>query len=398
MYQTRNTIGNYLFWLFPLIGYQFFQYTGFEKEIGLVVVILFLIFSILYCKEELFFAEFKNKTLKKYKNLTIWIFICTLFCPLLFWGQNIFLNFRISVELYRYIFLFLLLKIAISEKKIVKFIDFYFIIHLLLKIAYIKFSLVGYFGFSNIIEDDNRGFIRPRIEGVEFAVLAFFMHLNGFVIKKKWKDLIFIVLAYLAILLTLTRQYIFYSAILGVIFVFKSSRYKFILILITGVFLYILPDLILKTQLPVVKDLVAISQDQYENNNDSEKDIRLVAAEYFVKDFNETVTPMIFGNGLPHAYSEYGKKMIYQSENKALYSNDVGYVHIFLYSGIMGLLLFLLVFYKLLKYPVFDNYLWCKFYLVYILFTNIASQTMSICGISISVVAYLILFHKKNAC
>jgi hypothetical protein len=396
MYHTRNTIGNYLFWLFPLIGYQFFQYTGFEKEFVLVIVVLFITFTIFYCRDELFFKTFKNKTLLRYRHLITWIFISTLFCPLFFWNQNIFLNFRISIEIYRYIFLFLLIKIAISEKKTMQFIDFYFIVHLILKIAYIKFSLVGIFGNTIDFVDDSRGFIRPKIDGMEFAVLAFFMHLNGFMQRKNSKDLIFIILAYLAILLGLTRQYIFYSAILAVVFVFKSSRYKFILILITSVFLYVLPDLILKTQLPVIKDLVTISQDQYESNKYSEKDIRLVSAEYFIKDFNETVPPIIFGNGLPHAYSDYGKKMIYQSENNSLYSNDVGYPHIFIYSGVIGLILFLILFYSLLKYPVSDNFMWCKFYLIYIILTNIASQTMSINGITIGIVAYFIISNNRK--
>jgi len=397
LYLNRNYIWNYLFWLFPLFSYQFFKYTGFEKEIVLVIIVLFLAFTIFYCRDNLFFSKFKNKTLKSYKYLFLWIFITSLFCPLFFWSQNIFLSFRMSIEIYRYVFFFLLIKIAVSENKLNQFIDFYFVVHLVLKVLYIEFSLTGLFGYTGVlVEDYSRGILRPRIEGLEFAVFAFFMHLGGFMQKRNMKDLLFIFFAFLAILLDLTRQSIFLSALLAVIYVVKSSRHKFFFTIIAGVILYILPDLILKTELPIIKDLVAVSQTQFKSYENSEKDIRFLETEYFLKQFNETIPQMIFGNGLPHSYSEYGRKIVSLSKNKSLYANDVGYVNIFIFSGIIGLFLFLLLFYNLLMYPVLDKYLWCKFYLLYILLTNIASQTMSISGITIGLAAYFIIKINRN--
>ena len=176
----------------------------------------------------------------------------------------------------------------------------------------------------------------------------------------------------------------------------KSSRYKIAYITIIGIMLYFLPDFLMKTQLPIIKDLVELSQDQFESNKNDEKDIRIVETEYFLKDFNHSLSQVIIGNGLPHAYSDYGKKMVKLGTDKYLYSNDVGYVHIFLYSGLIGLILFFLLYYKILRTPIKKEYLWTKFFILYIIFTNIATSPMSTSGITISIAIYFIIAFGRT--
>ena len=392
-----NKINIFLIWIFPLVAYQFFQYTGFNKNAVIFSSVLFIAVIIFYVSDYIFLKTYKNKVLKIYQLFIYWLFFCTLISPILIWSQGIFLNFRISIEIYRYIYIFLLLKTAITEKKLVTLIDTYLIINLILKFIFIKYSLVGVFGFEGDFGDnDVRGILRPRFEGSEFAALAFFLHIGKYKNKNNRIDLIFILLAFIAILLDLARQYIFFSAILGVIMFIKSSRYKIAYITIIGIMLYFLPDFLMKTQLPIIKDLVELSQDQFESNKNDEKDIRIVETEYFLKDFNHSLSQVIIGNGLPHANSSYGKKIVKLSENDNLYSNDVGYVHIFLYSGIIGLFMYVLVYFNLLRESVQEKYLWTKFFLVYIILTNIASQTMSISGITISIAIYFIIAFGRT--
>lgn len=387
----------FLLWIFPIISYQFFQFTGFNKEIVVFTSVFFYAFIILYTCDYVFLKFYKNNLIKTYQYFIFWIFFCTLLSPLLIWGQNIFLNFRISIDIYRYIYLFLLLKTAISERKLVTLIDTYFIINLLLKILFLKFSLVGVFGFEGDFGDsDLRGILRPRFEGTEFATIAFFMHISIYKISKNWKDLFFIFFALAAIFLDLSRQYIFFSVVLGVILFVKTSKYKIIYISLLALFLYFLPNLLTNTKIPVIKDLLELSQNQIDSNNNNEKDIRLVETEYFLKDFNNSLTQVIIGNGLPHAYSEYGKKTINLSSNYELYTNDVGYVHIYIYSGLIGVFLFFLLYFKLIRTPIQKKYIWAKFYIFYIILSNMASQTMSMSGITLSIAIYFIFILNKT--
>lgn len=398
MQKKINKVSLFLIWIFPLFGYQFFQYTGFNKEVVIFSSVLFFAIMIIYTNDFIFFKLYKNSLIRKYQHLVYWIFACTLISPFIFWGQSLFLNFRISIEIYRYIFFFLLLKAAISEKELVKLIDFYLIVNLILKFLFLKFELVGVFGFEGDFGDnDLRGILRPRFDGLEFVVLAYFLHIGRYKNNGNQRDLVFIFLALIAIILELARQYIFFSIVLGVVLFIKSSRYKFIYITGIAILLYFLPSFLMKTQLPIVKDLVQLSQDQLESNNKNEKDIRLVETEYFFKDFNDSIPQVIIGNGLPHAYSDYGKKIMRLSSNELLYSNDVGYAHIFLYSGVVGLFFFMMLFFRSLMISVDPKYLWCKFFLLYIIFTNIASQSMSTSGMTVGIAIYFIVaFGKKQ--
>lgn len=398
MQQTKSKYIEYLIWIFPLISYQFFQFTGFSKEIVVFTCVLFYALIIGYISDYLFFKIFKNSQIRIYQYFIYWIFFCTLLSPFFIWRQSLFLNFRISIDIYRYVFFFLLLKLSVSEEKLIKLIDFYLILNLILKFLFLKFSLVGVFGFEGDFgsSGDLRGILRPSFEGLEFAVLSFFLHISQYKNTKNKRDLVFILLAFVAILLDLARQYIFFSTILGTILFIKSSKYKFVYVAIISILIYFLPTFLMKTKLPIIKDLVELSQNQLESNNNGEKDIRLVETEYFLKDFNQSIVPVFIGNGLPHANSEYGKKIVNLSVNEFLYSNDVGYVHIFLYSGIIGLIIILIFYSKFLRIPIPNKYLWAKFYLFYIIFTNIASQTMSSSGITVSIAIYFIILNNKN--
>lgn len=389
-------INLFLIWIFPLISYQFFQFNMIEKNIVIVFSVLFYTLIILYCLKYIL-SSYKETLITKYKYLFLWILVGGLLCPLLFWGQNIFLSFRISIEIYRYIFFFLLIKAAISEKQLLKVIDFYFILYFALEIAYISFNLYGYFGYNEgIIPDETRGLLRPRIQGLEFGILSFFLHLNNYLQNKKFKDLLFVILAITSIFLSLTRQVIFFSTIVGLLFVLRSSKYKIIITIAIGLFMFFVPNLLMNSKLPIIKDMIVLSQSQIESNNNGNKDIRLVEAEYFLFNFNESVPQIIFGNGQPHGYSNYGKKIIKLSENEDLYTNDIGYVQLFIGFGIIGIFLFFLFFYKLFKYKVNSNYIWCKYFILNLLLLNIASQSLFLSGMSISIVTYLMIISRSK--
>lgn len=395
MQLIKSKYSEYLIWIFPILAYQFFQFNKIDKNISIVFSVFFILFIILFCYKQIL-SNYRNQLITKYKHLFIWILLASLICPLIFWGQNILLSFRISIEIYRYVFFFLLIKASISEKKLVKIIDFYVIFILVLKISYISFNLYGYFGYNEgISPDESRGLLRPKIEGIEFAILSLFLHINNFFKNKKILDIFFILLAVISIFLELTRQIIFFTTITSLLFILKNSKYKFILITVIGVSIYFIPNILIKSKLPIINDMIELSQTQIESNKNGNKDIRLIETQYFLFYFNETIPQIIIGNGQPHGYSEYGKKIIRLSENEELYTNDIGYIQLFIGFGLVGLALFFSLYYSIFKYKVNENYIWIKYYLLNLTLLNIASQAIFLSGISFSIIIYLMIMNKS---
>lgn len=141
--------------------------------------------------------------------------------------------------------------------------------------------------------------------------------------------------------------------------------------------------------------MIELSQTQIESNKNGNKDIRLIETQYFLFYFNETIPQIIIGNGQPHGYSEYGKKIIRLSENEELYTNDIGYIQLFIGFGLVGLALFFSLYYSIFKYKVNENYIWIKYYLLNLTLLNIASQAIFLSGISFSIIIYLMIMNKS---
>lgn len=380
-----------------MVSYQFFQFNALNKDVVLTIAVLYIAFTIIYCNKKIFITKYKNKTLKSYRCLFIWILISSLICPYIFWQQNILLNFRISIEVLTYTYLFLLLKSNINEKSLIKLINFYFILHITLKIIGIIYAPRIIFGFSTDSELDNsRGLVRIYVSGGGFAILSFFMNLNYYKDSRSMKYLIMALLAYTAIILSVTRQTIIISTLLGIIYFMGSQRQKLIRISVILLIFYALANFIMDTDLPIVKNLVEMSQQQIENNNSGEEDIRIQETRFFLFDFNKSIPQTIFGNGLPHAYSNYGKEIMKLSAQNSLYANDVGYVFIYLSFGIIGIILFAWLFYNMIRLPTNGQLTWCKLYLWYLLLSNIASQAIYNSGITISIAAYYLIINAND--
>jgi len=388
-------LDKFVIWLFPLIAFQFYQFNQFDKNVVILSAVSLIGLSLFYSRKEIFGVYYENKTLRVFQFFFIWIILCSLICPYLFWGQNIFLNFRISIEFLRYVFFFLLLKHKFNEEKLIQLVDVFFVLFFVLKIVGLIYAPKVIFGFGDNIEiNNNRGIYRVDIEGGEFAVLAFFMHLNFYFKKRQKKDFLFLVLAYACILLSMVRQLMFLTSIIGVLFIVSQIRYKMIALLILSLFFWGI-NLLLDSDLPVVKDIVLETKTQIDDNNKGDIYIRILEAKYFLFDFNKSIPQIIFGNGSPHAYSDYGKKIIKLGEKESYFANDIGYILIYITYGIVGVFLFLYLFYKLLKIPSNNSLSWCKLYLIYLLFANIASQAIMTSGITVSIVAYILI--KNNS-
>jgi hypothetical protein len=97
--------------------------------------------------------------------------------------------------------------------------------------------------------------------------------------------------------------------------------------------------------------------------------------------------------------STFGKREKQLQENKSLYVSDVGYAQIFVWFGGWTLLLYLLLFYRVVKQKVPIKYMYAKLFLIYVLFAGITSDALLKYTIEISICLFILEYcnlREKN--
>jgi hypothetical protein len=74
--------------------------------------------------------------------------------------------------------------------------------------------------------------------------------------------------------------------------------------------------------------------------------------------------------------SKYGNFIDKKGRNEGYYTADVGFAGIYLYFGIMGLLLFILILFKVFVTSIHPNYLYTKYYIIFLFLGNFAGNTL----------------------
>ncbi len=384
--------------VYPIVSLLFFQFYLLPRNAILMVSILMTAFLFIYCSKILFGRRLRFDDIEtKYYFLFYWIVIASIAFPYIYWGQGIFVNFRISIIIFQYIYFFLLLKSRIKRRELERLITAYFLIYFVLKLIGLYYAPTKIFGAfydaSELLDD--RGAYRVVVPGIGFVFLAFFMHLYKAIKNKKVVDIVLTIMASWCIVMSLTRQVIVVSFLLFMIMLILRAKRKFLLLFICAVVSVALFSYVQTTSNKMVRGMVELSEKQIENNSMGDTDIRILAAEYYLFHFNEKPLSNLLGNGPFHASSDYGKEMIKINTFKNFYLSDVGYVQIFVLYGVIGLCLFFNVFLKVAFSCKISHLQWWHYYFVFVLLTNIASQRMYASGLFVSIAYYMYVLYFK---
>ena len=207
-------------------------------------------------------------------------------------------------------------------------------------VNYITFPYM-IFGNNDSTEiDDSRGVIRIGIQYIDLFILATFYAINQWLLSKKKKWLIIMVICLIMIVLTVTRQVIAVTAILGALFFLKKSKFhqKFIFIILISIFtIYILPEI------PIYKTLVETTQNQIDNNENKKEDVRIRAARFYFDEYQTNNITRIFGNGIPSlGNSEWGKEfqrtVYYEYGGNGCFTSDVGWIGFYWHFGLIAVI------------------------------------------------------------
>lgn len=229
----------------------------------------------------------------------------------------------------------------------------------------------SFFGYAGPDVDaastvESRGVMRVYVPGNDFCIISFFYILTTF--RKKRVYYLLLIPLFLLVLLRGTRTPFFVMSLIAVVYylsTIKNRALVLILILIAASGLGVAYNAILKSTSdnPIVKYVQLTTADVESNKED--KNIRLEMAEYMFTEHNGgNVLKTLLGNG------EYGqgtntRRRTSYGINHGYYIEDSAITYVFIKYGLVGLLLYILLFYKIYRAKVSGEDRYAKLSMIY---------------------------------
>ena len=220
-------------------------------------------------------------------------------------------------------------------------------------------------------EITERGFYRLFIPGNVSAVLSFYF-LGEFLYKRKKIGLCLSLAMLIVVILHVGRQMIAWTIIMSVIMVFAHYR-KRIGYLLMACIVGCCCLIVVEEHIPAVSAMIELSNDQSEEFED---DIRVEASEYFLFDYPRNPITLIFGNGVPAKDTQLFL-IKNRGEDRGYYQTDVGFLAMFCNYGLWGVVLCLLLLWRIIKIKVEPGYEYFRYYLLFIFGTYLMSQALT---------------------
>lgn len=286
----------------------------------------------------IFFVAYKDKTflekgvfLKIYAVLMIGICFSTIMATL-FQNQNFLITLQATLPfILGYLLFFITLKLSIPLQRIEKamlvlgfFSMFVFATNFITAPHYV-------FGTETDNLDVSRGITRVRIP-MSYIFFTFFYGINKWLTTQNWKWLYTIIISLLFIILSVTRQDIILSAVLGVLFLLKKIQWprKIAVVLFTFLFIqFALP------QIPLYNHLQQLTKEQ-RMNNEEEDDIRIRAYHFYTMELQVNKLTPYLGNGVPSfGNSPWGNYIEKITNINRCFAADIGWGGFYYHFGLI---------------------------------------------------------------
>lgn len=213
---------------------------------------------------------------------------------------------------------------------------------------------------------------------------------------KSYKWIILSVISYIFIILNLTRQTIALTLLIAGLFLVWKKKWLRYTVVVLALFALTLQNINLNIDdSSIIGSLINVTTTQVEEQG--VEDVRIRAFEAFLFDFHQNIAEVLFGSGYMHMDSEYGKCEIQNFASRGYFKADVGYAGTYVTFGIIGLIIFIALFYKAVKLKNVYLYNFAQLYIYYILLANIASWSFRSSCIEISICLYLLAICSMSS-
>lgn len=317
------------------------------------------------------FRTYRKKSIALTVRHIVYVFVGSIIVAYFISGQSVYGSLRAIGPSLSICTFFLYLRNKISSKSIIQS----FIILLVLYSIFYIISLLTFpnniFGYSESLLEradfdiETRGIMRIGVPGADFVILAIFFVLNIGIKNKKY--LIWLIPLFVLLIMRGTRTPLLITVLVSMFYIASKFKYK-ILIIIAAVLLYFSIPLIYDTFLNSKSDNIVVNYVKLTDkqlNEQEDEDIRVLMSKYYLFEYNDNLLQVIFGNGVPFGKSQYGKNVLKLQTTHSYHMNDVGYVQLFVQYGLIGVLLYLLLLYRVIRTNVDSKYEFAKMFVIY---------------------------------
>lgn len=389
----NNRIFHILFLLFSfLVVSNFFNIRFIPLNLVKIIHWLFDIFLIIYSLYVISQQKIRRAFIKSLWFIIYFIGVVTfsILISKTIHNQNLDEGIRVSLIWYEYLFVFVLFKMKITSEEVYKSIMLFSFIWMFCWIVgfcspVVLFDASG--SYNEELVSASRGVVRLKISGSMIMQLWGLWSLGIYIHSKRKGYLYYYLLCLLFTFLLVSRQHIFFYSLCGIFYWFYCSSWikrGIILLTVVLLFHYVLP------KVEIYNNLVSLTERQAEDNKgDVMNDVRMQAANYYISDFNKSLTTIILGNGVYHYDSDYGKNAANIGITKGYWLSDVGYVGIYVYFGIIGCFFFIILGWFVYRIKIVNSLIGLKIFICFIYFTNIFSHSFDMSVLITSVILYL---------
>lgn len=358
-----------------LIFYRCFNYkpfveaTWYNDFLSLAYIVFFC------CAVPVIFRKYSNTSISRCIKYLIFLFLGAIITGYLSSGQSLYNSLRAIGPTMLICMYFIMIEYKISSRSIVQAFVIIFIINTIVHLFALGQFPDNVFAYSSVLADraagdeDSRGIIRVAAPASDFVILCIFFVLN--LRYKSKKFLLLLIPLFTLLVMRGTRTPLIMTILLCCLYVTWKFKNKWVLFLIFFFAYFELPaayDSILKSNSNnIIVKYVKLTNAQVSN---SEDDIRFEMAKYYIFDYNRTPLQVFWGNGVPFGTSSYGQKISENCDN-GYFMDDVGYVQVYIQYGILGILIYLLLLYKIIKTPVVREYEYAKLFVIYYFMVSI---------------------------
>lgn len=360
--------------LFTFASFKFYSYIGFNTQILSAVFYVIQVLMLGYCAKDVFRATGDRLyAMMRYILLITWFSVIPAWA---FWDQSIVLGIVATTNLSVITLFFFLWKHDFSQKELEKYVMLLGIIYVILWLYSLKNLPMMTFGVTNADDttlfNEERGMLRINFVGRTSLVLAYFLALNKSFNTKKISYIALTGFLFVMIVFQLTRQIIFSVAIVTAIYTFLKNKKLAAYVVAVFVAMYLFSFSLSFSRDSVVGSMIELTKSQTKYRYDK-GDNRSSEYQYFFTSFSKNVFTDVLGNGVSYSSSPYGTVEQRINDN-GYYRTDVGYASMFVTTGWVGLILYLLLFYLCLRRRVAPDLEYALLFVGYMVIADVMAS------------------------
>lgn len=318
--------------------------------------------------------------------------------------QTILQSFAMSANIFYILIYFFFIGNNISFKVVEKtltYLSILFCCVYIIQFILLPFNIYIFSFGENIKEASSEA--RFRLPASGFCSLAYFMGLNGVLLKKDIKKSFFLmIIGFTVLLLMAFRTMIFGLVIFSLILYFKTIGFN--VKIIKSIFLTI-GAIVIVYSIPIFQSKINYmieKQEEGQETFDNEDYVRMRCLNYYTTEKLTNPIEYIFGMGLPHEKSKLGKEQSDIAEAYGYHYVDWGLLGYSWCIGIIPIIIMILYVFRAFFIRCPSNYNYLGVWFLYLLIISVTTSefyrngNFVIQGLVLYMLYYLKLKKEKN--